>query len=217
MYKLDRYLSKICIKKGKKTINSETNRQIKACIPTYSFGHSFDIVKLKSICKKYNITLIEDSAEALGTFHKKKHVGTFGKFGILSFNGNKIITTGGGGAILTNDNFLAKKARHISNVSKVLKKFDTLHNQIGYNYKMTNLNAAIGYTQIDNLNKIINKKNQLNKYLIKRTKKYNEYFEIYKQYNLYEIQDQFTGEPLYEIREQKFNIDVNKNFTTITN
>lgn len=183
LYKLERYLSKICIKKGKKTLNRETNRQIKACIPTYSFGHSFDIVKLKSICKKYNITLIEDSAEALGTFHKKKHVGTFGKFGILSFNGNKIITTGGGGAILTNDNFLAKKARHISNVSKVLKKFDTLHNQIGYNYKMTNLNAAIGYTQIDNLNKIINKKNQLNKYLIKRTKKYNEYFEIYKQYN----------------------------------
>ena len=102
LIKLEKYLAKICIIKKGKTFNKQTKRQIKACIPTYSYGHTFDILKLKYICKKYKIDLIEDSAEALGTFHKNKHVGTFGKFGILSFNGNKIITTGGGGAILTN-------------------------------------------------------------------------------------------------------------------
>ena len=91
--------------------------------------------------------MIEDPAEALEHL-QNKHVGTFGKFGILSFNGNKIITTGGGGAILTNSKSLAKRARHISNVSKVFKKFDTFHDEVGYNYKMTNLNAAIGYSQM---------------------------------------------------------------------
>lgn len=181
--KLEKYLKKICIKKNGKTFNKKTNKEIKACIPTYSFGHTFDVIKLKSICLKYNISLIEDSAEGLGTFHKNKHVGTFGKFGILSFNGNKIITTGGGGAILTNSSFLAKKARHISNVSKVFKRFDTVHNKIGYNYKMTNLNASIGYSQIDKLKNIIKKKNLLNKYLLKNTKKFSKYFKIFSQFN----------------------------------
>ncbi len=181
--KLELYLKKICTRRGGKTFNIRTGKQIKACIPTYSYGYVFNIVKLKSICKRYNITLIEDSAEALGSFYKNKHVGTFGKFGILSFNGNKIITTGGGGALLTNSNLLAKKARHISNVSKVFKKYDIHYDQIGYNYKMPNLNAAIGYTQINNLKKIIKKKNQLNKYLIKNITNSQKYFEIYKQKN----------------------------------
>ncbi len=181
--KLERYLADICVIKNGKTFNKKTNKQIKACIPTYSFGYTFDIIKLKSICNKYKIDLIEDSAEALGTFYKNKHVGTFGKFGILSFNGNKIITTGGGGAILTNNTLLAKRARHISNVSKVFKKFDTLHDEVGYNYKMTNLNAALGYSQISNLKNIIKKKNILNKFLRKNLKQFSKHFEIYNQHN----------------------------------
>ena len=181
LYKLEKYLKKICITNKKGSFNRHTKRKIKACIPTYSFGHTFNIQKLKDICKKFKIVLIEDSAEALGTFYKNKHVGTFGRFGILSFNGNKIITTGGGGAILTNNLSLAKKIRHISNVSKVHKEYYMLHDQLGYNYKMPSVNAAIGYRQFDNLKKIIKNKNKLNKFLIKKIKNFNKEFEIFKQ------------------------------------
>ena len=120
---------------------------------------------LLKICNFYNTQVIEDVAEALGTYYKKKHAGTFGNLGVLSFNGNKIITSGGGGSIITNDKVLAKKAKHLSTTAKVDHKWDFNHNMIGYNYRMPNLNAALLMAQLEQLNTFISvKRNLANKY-----------------------------------------------------
>ncbi len=158
-------LEQFLIEKTKLTkngcINTETGRTIKACIPMHTFGHPSEIDKIKNICDKYSITLIEDAAESLGSFYKGKHTGTFGKFGTLSFNGNKTITTGGGGMILTNDTELAKLAKHLTTQAKVPHKWEYVHDFIGYNYRLPNINAALGVAQLEQLPDFLEEKRKL--------------------------------------------------------
>ena len=146
-------------------INNKTNKIIKACVPMHSYGHPCEIDKIKEICQEYYIFLIEDAAESLGSFYKNKHTGTFGKLGALSFNGNKIITAGGGGAIITNDKNLAHKAKHLTTTAKVPHKWDFNHDVVGYNYRMPNINAALAIAQLEKLDEfILNKRNLAKRY-----------------------------------------------------
>lgn len=141
--------------------NIKTFRRISACVPVHIFGHPVKINYIKSICDTFNIPVVEDAAEALGSLYKSKHVGTFGKIGILSFNGNKIITTGGGGMIVTDDEAIAKRARHVTTTAKVPHPWEFAHDEIGYNYRMPNVNAAIGCAQMENLTKYLENKREL--------------------------------------------------------
>ena len=151
--------------KNKQCINNKTKKVIKACVPMHSYGHPCRIDKIKEICDEYYIFLIEDAAESLGSMYKYKHTGTFGQLGTISFNGNKIITAGGGGCIITNEKVLAKKAKHLTTTAKVPHKWDFNHDMVGYNYRMPNLNAALLVAQLEKLNGFItNKRNLANKY-----------------------------------------------------
>lgn len=145
--------------------NTATGNFITACIPMHTFGHPVRIVEIKQICDEYNVTLIEDAAESLGSYYNGQHTGTFGLMGTLSFNGNKTITTGGGGMIITNDVSIAKKAKHITTTAKVPHKWNYIHDMIGYNYRLTNLAAALGVAQMEQLKDIlISKRILANKY-----------------------------------------------------
>ncbi len=142
----------------KHTINQSTKQPISAIVPMHTFGFPCRIDEIVEVAEKYGIPVIEDAAESLGSTYKGKHTGTFGFAGILSYNGNKTITTGGGGMIITNDEHLAKKARHITTTAKVPHKWEYIHDEIGYNYRLTNINAALGVAQMEYLDKIINNK-----------------------------------------------------------
>jgi len=130
-------------------INSSTNRPVTACVPMHTFGHPCRIDEIVEICTHFHIPVIEDAAESIGSTYKGKHTGTFGKIGILSFNGNKIITTGGGGMLLFNDEELADKAKHLTTQAKLPHPWNFVHDEIGYNYRMPNINAAIGLAQLE--------------------------------------------------------------------
>jgi len=158
---LSNWLEEISIKKGNKTINKKTGRIISAIVPMHTYGHPAKIDQILEISKEYNLKLVEDAAESLGSFYNKKHTGTFGDIGILSFNGNKIITTGGGGALLTNDEFLAKSAKHISSTAKVPHEWRYIHNDIGFNYRLPNINAALGCAQLEKIDKFLDSKRKL--------------------------------------------------------
>ena len=150
---------------NKQCINNKTNKVIKACVPMHSYGHPCKIDKIKEICDEHHIFLIEDAAESLGSMYKNKYTGTFGQLGTISFNGNKTITAGGGGCIITDDKVLAKKAKHLTTTAKVPHKWDFNHDMIGYNYRMPNLNAALLVAQLEKLNDFIaNKRNLANNY-----------------------------------------------------
>jgi dTDP-4-amino-4,6-dideoxygalactose transaminase len=127
----------------------------------HTFGHPIKLNELLVLCRRYNITLIEDAAESLGSKYNGLHTGTFGKIGVLSFNGNKVITTGGGGMILTNDDEIAKTAKHLSTQAKIPHPWEFNHDSIGYNYRMPNINAALGCAQIENLDFFVEKKRWL--------------------------------------------------------
>ena len=142
-------------------VNNTTGKVIKACVPMHTFGHPCKIDEIKGICDQYHIVLIEDAAESLGSFYKNRHTGTFGKVGVMSFNGNKIITAGGGGCIITDDEDLAKKAKHLTTTAKVSHKWEYAHDMVGYNYRMPNLNAALLVAQLENLDNFIDKKRKL--------------------------------------------------------
>ena len=157
--KLEEFLKyKTSLKKDGFCYNNFSGKRISACIPMHTFGHPVRIKKIAEICKKYNITLIEDAAESLGSFYNGKHTGTFGLIGTLSFNGNKTITTGGGGMIITNDKKIAKLAKHLTTQAKVPHKWEYVHDSVGYNYRLTNLAAALGVAQIEQLPEIIKSK-----------------------------------------------------------
>jgi len=175
--KLDAYLKKISFKKNNKTFNKFTKKQIKALIIVHVYGIPCKISEIKKICKSYNIFLIEDAAEAVGSFYKGKHVGTFGDYGVLSFNGNKTITTGGGGAILLKKKYEAENLRHLCTHAKLKIKYDHFHNEIGFNYKMINLAAAVGCAQLENIKKI----------LFAKRNNFKMYFKIFKSYKYAEI------------------------------
>ena len=147
------------------TYNKKTGRRISACVPMHVFGFPLEIAEVSAICKKYNIALLEDAAESLGSFVVDRHTGTFGKAGILSFNGNKTITTGGGGMVITDDDELAQRIRHISTTAKVAHSWEYIHDEIGYNYRMPNINAAVGSAQMEKLDLYLaNKRDLAQKY-----------------------------------------------------
>lgn len=147
--------------KNQQCINNKTGRVIKACTPMHTFGHPCRIDKIKDICDKYHIFLIEDSAESVGSLYKDKHTGTFGQMGVMSFNGNKIITAGGGGCIVTDDESIAKKAKHLTTTAKVPHQWEFSHDIVGYNYRMPNLNAALLVAQLENLDHFVHNKRKL--------------------------------------------------------
>jgi perosamine synthetase len=167
-YKLDNYLEKNTRIKNKTCFNIKTGREIKAFVPMHTFGNPVNIDLAKKIKKKYHLKLVEDAAEAIGSFYKKKHVGTFGDCGVLSFNGNKTITSGNGGALITNSKKLAKTAYHLSSTAKVVTPTKFSHDLLGYNYRMSNINSALGLAQIEKLNFFLKYKESIyNKYKIK--------------------------------------------------
>lgn len=143
------------------TYHKTTGQKISACIPMHTFGHSCRIDELAIICNENNISLIEDAAESIGSFYKEKHTGTFGLLGTFSFNGNKTITCGGGGAIVTDDIALAKKAKYLTTQAKVPHRWEFIHDEIGYNYRMPNINAALMVAQLESLNYFLENKREL--------------------------------------------------------
>lgn len=159
--KLHEYLSKTTSQESGKCINKITGRVIRAIIPMHTFGHPSDIDGLQSISNDFNIVLVEDAAESLGSFYGGQHTGTFGLLGTLSFNGNKTITTGGGGAILTNNEVLARQAKHITTTAKLPHAWEFRHDEIGYNYRMPNINAALGCAQLEQLPSKLKAKREL--------------------------------------------------------
>mgnify|MGYP001353497329 CR=1 FL=1 len=160
--KLEDYLEKNTKLVKNKLINKISKNIIRAVIPTHVYGNSMDLDKLIHLCKKYNLKIIEDAAEAIGSTYKGKHLGTIGDIGTLSFNGNKIITTGGGGMLLINNTNYSNLARHLTTVAKEKSKFFIGHDMLGYNYKLPNTNAALGCAQIKKVHGFIKLKRQLN-------------------------------------------------------
>lgn len=140
--------------------NKRTGRRVKACVPMHTFGHPVRIEELAHVCAEYHIELVEDAAESIGSKYKGQHTGTFGKVGAISFNGNKTITTGGGGMMLFQDEELGRLAKHITTQAKVPHRWEFRHDQIGYNYRMPNINAALGCAQLENLDRYIADKRQ---------------------------------------------------------
>lgn len=139
-------------------INKITGRKISAVVPMHTFGHPCRIDEIAIICEEFNIPLIEDAAESLGSFYLGRHTGTFGKLSAFSFNGNKTITTGGGGMIITNDDALAKRAKHITTTAKQPHPYEFIHDEIGYNYRLPNINAALGCAQMETLPRFLESK-----------------------------------------------------------
>lgn len=129
--------------------NKNTGRRVKACVPMHSFGHPVRIDEIAAICKEWHIELVEDAAESIGSTFKGQHTGTFGKIGAISFNGNKTITTGGGGMMLFNDEELGAYAKHITTQAKIPHRWEFRHDHVGYNYRMPNINAAMGCAQLE--------------------------------------------------------------------
>ena len=158
---LEKFLQEQTFQKEGHCYNKKTDRRISACVPMHTFGQPVDILKIKTICDEFNIILIEDAAESLGSTVGGIHTGLFGKLGTLSFNGNKTITTGGGGMIITNDVALAKRAKHITTTAKVPHAWDFFHDEVGFNFRLPNLNAALGCAQMENLPKFLENKRSL--------------------------------------------------------
>lgn len=152
------WLAKNAIIRNGECFNKHTGCRIKACVPMHTFGHPVKIDELADICEEYHLELVEDAAESIGSTYKGIHTGTFGKVGAISFNGNKTITTGGGGMMLFNDEELAAKAKHITTQAKVPHRWEFRHDHIGYNYRMPNINAALGCAQLENLDRYIQSK-----------------------------------------------------------
>ncbi|TSB02047.1 LegC family aminotransferase [Sphingorhabdus contaminans] len=151
-----------------KCVEKISGRVVRACVPMHTFGHPVDIDGLLKVCKNWNISLVEDAAESLGSTYKGRHTGTFGVVGVFSFNGNKIITTGGGGMILSNMT-LGARAKHLTTTAKIPHSFEYYHDEIGFNYRLPNLNAAMGCAQLEQINQFICTKRQL-------AMKYAEFF-----------------------------------------
>lgn len=168
--KLEEYIQTIGKIDNRQLLNKHTGRIIRAVVPMHTFGHSVDIDPLIDICERYHLVLVEDAAESLGSYYKGKHTGGFGLVGALSFNGNKIITTGGGGAILTNNDKLADYAKYITTTAKNPHQWEFTHDEVGYNYRMPNINAALGCAQLEKIDGFINAKRLI-------TKHYEKLFE----------------------------------------
>lgn len=141
--------------------NKRTKKAIRTCIPMHSFGHPCRITQLSDICQRFQLTMVEDAAEALGSRYKDQHAGTFGDLGIFSFNGNKTITCGGGGIIVTNNKDLAHRAKHLTTTAKIPHPYESNHDEVGYNYRLPNINAALACAQMENLSFFIEEKRRV--------------------------------------------------------
>jgi perosamine synthetase len=157
---LERFLEKDTYIKGEYSYLKSNNRRIPVIMPVHVLGNMCDMDRLMAIANKYKLTVVEDSTEALGSYYKGKHAGSFGKFGTFSFNGNKIITTGGGGVIVTNDEVMAKKAKHVTTQAKS-DPFEYIHDEVGYNYRLVNVLAAMGVAQMEQLPKFVTRKHEI--------------------------------------------------------
>ncbi len=157
---LERKLETETYQEGGNTYLKSSKQKIAAIMPVNVLGNIGDMEKMLSIAKKYNLPIIEDSTESLGSFYKGKHSGTFGKLGVFSFNGNKIITTGGGGMIVTDDEELAKRGKHLSTQAKI-SAHEYIHDEVGYNYRLVNVLAAIGVAQMENFDKVLKRKHEI--------------------------------------------------------
>ncbi|MDP2782317.1 LegC family aminotransferase [Devosia sp.] len=155
---LSEFLSANTTRTAEGCINKTTGRRIAAVVPMHTFGHPCRIDKIAGICEEFGIPLVEDAAESLGSYYQGKHTGTFGKLAAFSFNGNKTITTGGGGMIITDDEVLAKRAKHITTTAKKPHPYEFIHDEIGYNYRLPNINAALGCAQMECLPRILESK-----------------------------------------------------------
>ena len=163
--KLKSFLETSTLMENGVAINKKTGAKLAACLPMHTFGFPCRIDEIVAICNDYNIPVVEDSAESLGSRYKGQHTGTFGRLGVYSFNGNKTITCGGGGAIVTNDEDLAKLGKHLTTTAKVPHSWEYVHDRVGYNYRMPNLNAALACAQLEQLDSFIENKRELaNKY-----------------------------------------------------
>ena len=158
---LREYLSNNTSLRAGQLHNSKTERRISAVVPMHTFGHPMQIEKLLKVAAEFNLTVVEDAAESIGSFVGKVHTGTFGNVGILSFNGNKTITTGGGGAILTNDAELAQRIRHLATTAKLTHEYEYIHDAVAFNYRMPNINAALGCAQLNRLGEFLSAKRVL--------------------------------------------------------
>ena len=167
---LSEFLMENARMKEETCVNKHTSRRIKACLPMHTFGHPCRIDKILEICNEWNIEVVEDAAESIGSFYKNKHTGTLGKVGVLSFNGNKTVTTGGGGMLLTNNKELGERAKYLSTQAKVSHPWEYFYNETGYNYRMPNLNAALGLAQMEQLDSFLRSKRQI-------ANKYGEFFK----------------------------------------
>jgi len=159
--KLREYLNASTAQHSGQCVNRNSGRVIRALVPMHTFGHPVDLDGMLAIAQDFNLVLVEDAAESLGSYYHNRHTGTFGLLGTLSFNGNKTITTGGGGAIMTNDAGLARHARHLTTTAKLPHAWDYVHDEIGYNYRMPNLNAAVGCAQLEQLPALLAAKREL--------------------------------------------------------
>lgn len=155
------YLGSISRTSSGETCNRHTGRRIAAVIPVHTFGHMAEVESIVEVAEAHGLAVIEDSAEALGTHRSGKYAGTFGQFGVLSFNGNKIVTSGGGGALLTDDGVLADQARHLTATSRVAHSWEFVHDAIGFNYRMPGINAALGSAQLSRVEDLIANKRRL--------------------------------------------------------
>ncbi|VBB05540.1 degt/dnrj/eryc1/strs aminotransferase [Lucifera butyrica] len=160
-HKLNDYLREIAEVRSEGCFNRKTKRRIRAVVPMHTFGHPVDLDPLAEVCVRFKLDLVEDAAESLGSFYKGCHTGNWGGLSTLSFNGNKTITTGGGGAIITNNEDLGKLAKHITTTAKVPHRWAFYHDQIGYNYRLPNINAALGCAQMEQLPDFLAKKRML--------------------------------------------------------
>ena len=148
---LEAWLAANSVLEGESCYHIGSRQRLAACVPMHTFGHPCQIDRIVEICERYHIPVVEDSAESIGSYYKGRHTGTFGKLGVLSFNGNKTITTGGGGMIITNDDELGKLAKHITTTAKVPHPWEFVHDMTGYNYRLPNVNAALGCAQMEQL------------------------------------------------------------------
>jgi len=159
--KLRDYLTESTVQRNNLCVNKKTNKVIRVLLPMHTFGHPVELDDLMNICKEFNLTMVEDAAESLGSLYKQGHTGTVGLISAISFNGNKIVTCGGGGAIITNDKGLAQKAKHLTTTAKRPHKWAFFHDETGYNFRMPNLNAALGVAQLEQLDGFIKNKRSL--------------------------------------------------------
>lgn len=166
---LKAFLEENCERRNGTTYNKITGKKVSACVPMHTFGNPLRIREVVEICSDWNIKVVEDAAESLGSYVGDTHTGLFGDLGVLSFNGNKTITTGGGGAIITNNDSLGKLVKHITTTAKVPHKWEFVHDMVAFNYRMPNINAALGCAQLEEINTILSSK-------LKVAEIYKDYF-----------------------------------------